>query len=82
MQIRVLRPANIGQNIIPIGSEVERGEAILRKGTVLKLSDIASLASSGIANISVHRKPVVAVVSTGKKVCTNFCVSACTVLVH
>jgi molybdopterin molybdotransferase len=61
MQIHPLK--NVGK----IGEDVRRGDVILRKGQRLRPCDIAVLASLGINNIKVSRKPLVAVIPTGEE---------------
>ena len=47
------------------GSDIARGEVLLRAGTVIGSREIGMLAASGIARVSVVRRPRVAVISTG-----------------
>ena len=47
------------------GSDIARGETLLRAGTVIGSREIGMLAACGIAEVSVARRPRVAVVSTG-----------------
>ena len=47
------------------GSDIARGEALLRAGTVIGSREIGMLAACGIAQVSVARRPRVAVISTG-----------------
>ncbi len=63
--IEVRRAASPGQFVASAGSDIARGEALLRAGTVVGSREIGMLAACGIAEISVARKPRVAVLSTG-----------------
>jgi len=63
--IEVRRAASPGQFIATAGSDLARGEALLRAGTLLGSREIGMLAACGIAQIVVARKPRVAVISTG-----------------
>lgn len=65
--IRFARPAAPGQFIAFAGSDMARGETILAAGTVIGARDIAMLAACGIAELPVHRRPKVAVISTGNE---------------
>src|SRR5260370_26458514 len=47
------------------GSELARGEALLRAGTMIGSREIGMCAACGIAQIAVARRPHVAVISTG-----------------
>ena len=63
--IEIRRAASPGQFVSYAGSDIARGEALLRAGTVIGSREIGMLAACGIAQISVARKPRVAVISTG-----------------
>lgn len=54
-----------GQFISFAGSDIARGETVLRKGTLLGSREIGMLAACGIAEIDVVKRPRVAVLSTG-----------------
>ncbi|MET4119088.1 putative molybdopterin biosynthesis protein [Bradyrhizobium sp. JR1.5] len=63
--IDVRRAASPGQFISYAGSDIARGEALLRAGTIIGSREVGMLAACGIAEVSVVRKPRVAVISTG-----------------
>lgn len=63
--IEIRRAAAPGQFIAYTGSDIARGETLLRKGTVVGSREIGMLAACGIAQIDVTQKPKVAVLSTG-----------------
>lgn len=50
------------------GEEVAMGEIVLRKGTFLSPSEIAVLASFGIASAAVFKKPRISIVTVGDEV--------------
>jgi molybdopterin molybdotransferase len=54
-----------GAWIRPAGSDVPAGAEILPAGVRLGAPDLAAAAAAGHARVSVHRRPTVAVVSTG-----------------
>jgi putative molybdopterin biosynthesis protein len=54
-----------GQFISYAGSDIARGEVVLRRGTRIGSREIGMLAACGIAAVEVVRKPKVAVLSTG-----------------
>jgi putative molybdopterin biosynthesis protein len=64
-RIELRRAAAAGQFISYAGSDIARGEALLRRGTRIGSREIGMLAASGIAHIDVVRRPKVAVLSTG-----------------
>jgi putative molybdopterin biosynthesis protein len=63
--IEVRRAASPGQYIASAGSDIARGEALLRAGMVIGSREIGTLAACGIAEVAVARKLRVAVISTG-----------------
>ena len=54
-----------GANVRPAGEDVRKGDVVLKKGAVLRPSEIGVLASLGLDNVSVIRRPVVAILATG-----------------
>jgi molybdopterin molybdotransferase len=62
------RPPRPGQNVMPRGREMRRGETVLAAGSVLRPQEIGLLASVGRAAVKVHPAPPVAVLSTGDEV--------------
>jgi putative molybdopterin biosynthesis protein len=63
--IEVRRAASPGQFVSYAGSDIARGEVLLRAGTVIGSREVGMLAACGIAHVRVVRKPRVAVLSTG-----------------
>lgn len=63
--IDVRRAVSPGQFVSYAGSDIARGEALLRAGTIIGSREIGMLAACGIAEVKVARKPRVAVISTG-----------------
>jgi putative molybdopterin biosynthesis protein len=63
--ILVSRAAAPGQNISFAGSDIARGQTLLRKGVTLGSREIGMLAAVGLADAEVWRRPRVAVISTG-----------------
>ena len=63
--IEIRRAASPGQFVSYAGSDIARGEALLRAGTIVGSREVGMLAACGIAEVSVVRKPRVAVISTG-----------------
>ncbi len=52
-------------NIRPTGDDIKQGDIVLEKGARLTPRDIPMIASLGVANVAVIRKPKVAFFSTG-----------------
>jgi putative molybdopterin biosynthesis protein len=66
--IEVRRPAAPGQLIAFAGSDLARGETVVRAGQQLTSREIGMIAAVGCADVSVHRRPRVAVISTGDEI--------------
>jgi putative molybdopterin biosynthesis protein len=63
--IELKRAAAPGQFISYAGSDIARGETLLRRGTRIGSREIGMLAACGLAAVDVVRRPRVAVLSTG-----------------
>ena len=63
--IEIRRAAPPGQFVSYAGSDIARGEVVLRAGTLIGSREIGMLAACGVARVSVVRKPHVAIISTG-----------------
>jgi molybdopterin molybdotransferase/putative molybdopterin biosynthesis protein len=63
--IEFRRAVSPGQFISYAGSDIARGETLLRRGTRIGSREIGMLAACGLAEIEAVRRPLVAVLSTG-----------------
>jgi molybdopterin molybdotransferase len=61
----VQRSCASGENIVPRGSEAQAGAPMLAAGTRIGFSEIGVAAAVGKTVLSVHKKPRVAILSTG-----------------
>ncbi len=52
-------------NVREVGEDVRRGQVVLQPGALLRPAEIGVLASLGRVTVQVHRRPIVAIVSTG-----------------
>jgi putative molybdopterin biosynthesis protein len=66
--IDVRRAVVSGQFIAFAGSDLARGETVLRAGQVLTSREIGMLAAVGTAAVAVWRRPRVAIISTGDEI--------------
>ena len=64
----VYKPVAPGENITKKGDDISAGETALKKGTLIRPSQIGVLAALGITEIEVYKKPVIAVISTGDEI--------------
>lgn len=66
-EIILYKAVTPGENIIDIGSDIKKGELLFRKGTVLNPRHIGVLASQGIREVLIKKKPQIAYFSTGNE---------------
>ncbi|HEU4587467.1 MAG TPA: molybdopterin biosynthesis protein [Gemmatimonadales bacterium] len=64
-QIAVVRPVVPGAAVTFAGSDIGRGEVVLRRGELLSSRETGVLAALGIDRVPVHVRPKVAILSTG-----------------
>jgi gephyrin len=59
-----------GENVREVGSDIKKGEVILRKGEEISAigGELGLLASVGKAEVTVYKKPVIGVLSTGDEI--------------
>ena len=64
-RVKIFVTAAPGLDIREAGEDVKTGELVISKGAVIRPAEIGMLAALGRSYVSVHQRPVVAVVSTG-----------------
>lgn len=64
-QIQIQRAVSKGENLVPAGAEARAGQELLSAGIRMGAAQIAMAAAAGRVEISVFRKPDVAILSTG-----------------
>lgn len=57
-----------GANVRPVGQDINQGQLVLPQGTVLGPPELGLLGTVGQAEVSVYRRPIVAVMSTGDEI--------------
>jgi molybdopterin molybdotransferase len=67
--VAIRRPVAAGQNLMPAGGDLAVGALAIPAGRRLGARELAVLAGFGIAAVPVHRRPRVAVLSTGAELC-------------
>ncbi len=65
--VEILEPVPAGENIVPRGAEVRRGEPVLKKGTTLDTAAVAVAATVGKTRLRVGARPRVAIIATGNE---------------
>jgi molybdopterin molybdotransferase len=63
--VEIFRPVAPGENVIRAGEDTEQGQRVLAKGRKFRPQDVGVLAGLGITRVTVHKKPIVAILSTG-----------------
>jgi len=66
----VRRAVTTNENVISAGSDVMAGELVLRENTILTEREIGVLATIGLRNVAVYKKPKVGILSTGDEIIT------------
>ncbi len=56
------------ENVTKTGDDISIGETVLKKGTVISPKQIGVLSALGIYEISVFKKPIIAIISTGDEI--------------
>lgn len=64
-QIQAFRQVAPGENVIRKGEDLRRGEEALPPGKPLRARELGLLASLGIAEVEVYRRPVMGLLSSG-----------------
>lgn len=67
-EVNIIAAPTVGQDIRPVGSDIERGQHVLAQRTKLSPSDLGLLATIGASTVEVYRLPRVAVLSTGNEI--------------
>jgi molybdenum cofactor synthesis domain-containing protein len=66
-KVKVYKPVAPAENIMLRGSDIRQGERIVRSGTKLTPRETGVLAACGLNEVLVHKRPVVAIISTGNE---------------
>jgi len=66
--VDISRAVSAGENVSYAGTDIARGETVLRAGQVLTSREIGVLAAIGVARVRVYRRPRVAILSTGDEI--------------
>jgi molybdopterin molybdotransferase len=66
--VEVRRPVTAGENVVARGDDVCAGKPVAPAGRRIRAQEIGLLAALGVVEVHVHRRPRVAVISTGDEV--------------
>lgn len=64
-KVKIFENVEENENVRFTGESVKQGDCVMSPGKVLRAPEVSMLASLNCAEVTVHRKPTVAVVSTG-----------------
>ncbi|WP_150541169.1 gephyrin-like molybdotransferase Glp [Clostridium perfringens] len=67
--VKIFKEMKVNENISFIGEDIKIGETLIKKGKRLDYADLGIMASSGISEVLVYKKPRVSIISTGDEVC-------------
>ncbi len=63
--VRVFQEIPPGENIRRAGEDVKKGNRVISKGSLIRSAEVGMLASVGRAFVSVHQRPIAAILCTG-----------------
>ena len=66
--IEVVRPVAPGEGVVRADEDAKPGDAIIGGGRPLRPQDLGMLAAAGVTSVTVRKKPVVTIFSTGDEV--------------
>jgi molybdopterin molybdotransferase len=66
--IEVYKSVAPGQNILEKGEDMRKGQTLVPAGKCLRAQEIGLLAAFGVKKITVYKKPVIGIISTGDEV--------------
>ncbi|WP_332830263.1 molybdopterin molybdotransferase MoeA [Clostridium perfringens] len=67
--VKIFKEMKANENISFMGEDIKSGETLIKKGKRLDYADLGIMASSGISEVTVYKKPKVSIISTGDEVC-------------
>lgn len=53
------------ENVSPMGEDFQKNDLVLKSGRLLRPQDLAIIASSGLSEVEVYKKPKVGIITTG-----------------
>lgn len=67
-EVEILRSVAVGENVLKVGEDVQRGQVVIQAGTRLRPAEIGGLMALGITRIQAARRPRVGILSCGDEV--------------
>ncbi|MFL5524429.1 MAG: gephyrin-like molybdotransferase Glp [Gemmatimonadaceae bacterium] len=66
-KVEIRDARDVWKNIRPAGEDFQRGDLLCKRGSPLKAAAVGVLASTGVKEVKVFRKPRVAIISSGNE---------------
>ncbi|MBU3160395.1 molybdopterin molybdotransferase MoeA [Clostridium frigoris] len=66
--ILIYSPVAMGDNVIQIGEDIKNQDIVIKKGNKLRPYEVGVVASIGISEVTVYKRPRVGIISTGDEV--------------
>ena len=66
--VQILKTSTPSEDVREVGSDMAVGECVIKAGTMIGAAEVAMLATVGVVEVPVYRKPRVAIMSTGDEV--------------
>ncbi len=66
--VEIHRGVSPWQNVIQIGDDIKKGVLVFQRGRRLRAHDLGALTGIGISTVPVHKRPRVALISTGDEI--------------
>ena len=66
--VRLFAPVKSGSNIVYAGEDFKKGQVLAERGTLIDAGVLGTFASLGMTEISVYKKPLIGIISTGNEV--------------
>ncbi len=70
-KVTISKAITPGTHIINIGHDVKKGDIICKESSLIDLPTLGLLSSCGISQVSVYRKPIISLISTGNELLTH-----------
>ncbi len=70
-KVTISKAITPGTHIINIGHDVKKGDIICKESSLIDLPTLGLLSSCGISQVSVYKKPIISLISTGNELLTH-----------
>ncbi|MBI1910592.1 MAG: molybdopterin molybdotransferase MoeA [Deltaproteobacteria bacterium] len=67
--VKIFTEAKQGENIRKAGEDFRAGDTVIKSGSLIRPAEVSMLATVGVPFVFVHKRPRVAVISTGDELC-------------